>query len=148
MIDVSNANLRLTRKAFYNYKDAFTKKVNASPVLASLIITKVSQEPGTIEQFLGEQSRQSTTFTFPCLYSYTLDPFEREPIGLSKTGNAMVYLPPDFLLKHFSDYHLERTKVKVVLFNKTYIVSNIDYLYEIFDSCIAIQFTCKEEIRG
>lgn len=147
MIDITKLNLDLTSDRFMNYRQVFYEKVIKSPISVELLVV-TSTTSGTIKDFLGANTQNLTANVLPCLFEYNKDSTERDKIGLSDTGSASIYLSPLQLEPLYGDYKFDFRNIKVVLLGHLYIVEKIDYLHNIFDSCIAVEFTCKEDIRG
>ena len=147
MIDITKLNLDLTIDKFNNYRQVFYEKVIKSPVNVELFSVTATTS-SSIKDFLGANTENLTSKIFPCLFEYNKDVAERDKFGLSDTGSASVYLSPLQLIPAYGDYKFDLRNIKIKLLDHLYIVEKIDYLHNIFNSCIAVEFVCKEDIRG
>ena len=148
----------ITKQRFLRYRDLFYRKVSQSPEVCT-IITTAKTSAGSLEDFVGASNRTTTEYTIPVLYNYDIQDFGREKVGLTNMQSAVVYISPLQVLKAQGEgsvpQYVDKAAVllkaqttKVILKGHRYIVEKVDFMEPLFDTCIAIQLTLRDEIRG
>lgn len=104
----------------------------------------------SMDAFVGDSPRTSTTHEFRALYEKDIPNRTREKYGLSKEVNGIIYLSPKQLVPVYGDYHVNWNRTKVHFEGRTQVVDKVIYLEEFkeYGSCIGIQIFVKDALRG
>lgn len=111
-------------------------------------MTTVTSVPG-LEKFVGSTARnQPTEKSLPILYNRNVEPAIRENFGISQGKSSVIYISPKILLSEFGRWQFTEEETKVTLLDKSYLVEKIHYLGWMYNTCIAVEFTLKSNIKG
>lgn len=143
----------LPQAKFARYQNIFYQKVTATPYTIELeVVTPADymEDDGgfSLEKFVGDSPRTSTTHTFKALYEKEISDRTREKYGLPKEVNGIVYLSPKQLVPVFGDYHLDWNTTKVHFEGRVQVVNKIVYLEELYNSCVGVQIFVRDELKG
>ena len=144
----------ISKSKFLGYQNLFYKKIMKVPYKISLEVVVVQKhdpvEEFSMDAFVGDSLRTSTTHEFRALYEKDIPNRTREKYGLSKEVNGIVYLSPKQLVPVYGDYHVNWNRTKVHFEGRTQVVDKVIYLEEFkeYGSCIGIQIFVKDALRG
>ena len=144
----------LPKAKFLRYQSIFHQKVMATPYTIELEVVRVStdfmDEDGgfSLEKFVGDSPRTSTTHKFKALYEKEISDRTREKYGLPREVNGIVYLSPKQLVPVFGDYHLDWNTTKIHFEGRVQVVNKIVYLEELYNSCVGVQIFVRDDNKG
>ena len=145
----------LPKSKFARYQNIFYQKVMGTPyeieleVVTPLGVADWDDDSGfSLEQFVGDSTRTSSTHKFRALYEKEISDRTREKYGLPKEVNGIVYLSPKQLVPVFGDYHLDWNTTKVHFEGRVQVVNKIVYLEELYNSCVGVQIFVRDELKG
>lgn len=102
----------------------------------------------SIEDFVGSKPENSQDFVLNCLYEKNSNEFTEELVGTQKLRTGTIYLSPLQLVPLFGEFKLDPRKVNFILDGSEYLTTKVSAKEELFDSCIAVEFTIKDKLRG
>lgn len=138
----------LTQALFEKYRDIFYQKVTQSPNIIQLKVIDVTTSGDSLKDFIGSSNRAETVYNLPVLYHYDVSESSRELTGIDKNVGGVIYLSPLQLIPIFGTFRPDYRKLKVTLSGNDYLVDSPDYREAIYDSCVAVVYTLKKDIRG
>jgi len=145
----------LTQGQFTNYQNIFYRYAIASPMTISLGIQTPTPSTGNfLEDFAGANNSDTdgyptTWYDFPALYQRDLDTFSRERYGLVENQSGVIYLSPIQIQDVFGSFNaLDERLVVIKLDGHIFMLDKLEYMEPLFGSCVAIEFTLKDAVRG
>lgn len=139
----------ISKAAFLGYQTQFYNKLRNTPYQIQLLHTKVvSDGTDTLAAFVGDQERETKSYTFQALYEKEISNRMREKYGLPMEVNGIIYLSPRQLTPIFGDYHLDWNKIKVQFEGRIQVIDKIVYLEEMYGSCVGVQIFVKDALKG
>jgi hypothetical protein len=162
-------NKFLTKPKFDAYQKAFYTETINSPQTVTLSLVdlgnpSVPNTPHSLRSFLKSTAgRESTPIRqeAKCLYEFNLDNSSRSKVGLSDDGSTIFYLSPLQIINFTSQF-----KQHIPTFREfkdfqdnlviegyqnqphKFLVERVEFLEALYNSCLAIEFTCKIWTRG
>ena len=143
----------LSQAAFRSYQNKFHEKIMGTPHTVKVEIFSVVPKDDTsgefdIETFVGDSKRTSKEYLFNALYEEDISTRTREKYGVTNLINGIVYLSPLQVLPVLGTYRIDKNKTIVHFNGAIQVIDKIDYMDELFGSCIAIQIFLKDATRG
>lgn len=139
----------INKTLFESYQKTFFNKCKNSPYTVTLVTYKAEIVEGTIEAFVGDSERViDKTFELPCLYEKIVHPRQREKYGLPETVDGTIYLSPLQLVPLIGVHTLDKNLTKVIFHNRDQVINTINYLEEMFDTCVALQIALVDSLKG
>ena len=138
----------LTNARFLRYQDTFYRTVAQCDKTIEIGIESVSPTGDFLEGFVGAGTRTITWHTFPALYQTDIDSYSRDRFGLSSTESGLIYLSPKQLIPVFGTYRIDRLATHVRKSDHEFILDKVNYLEPLYESCVAIELTLKDIVRG
>ncbi len=133
---------------FRHFQSEFLRKVIASPY--QVVFKEYSVLSGTVmETFFGDSDRViKRELALPCLYEKFVNNREREKVGLPTTVDGVIYFSPLQLVPLFDTFKLNINSFVFEFQGRTQVVENVTYMEEIFNSCIAVRFGIRDNLKG
>lgn len=142
----------LNSQTFKAYQNKFHSKIIQTPHVITLEVFSVEDKIDTgefdLDSFVGDSVRTSKKYQFNALYEKDISTRTREKYGITNLVNGIVYLSPIQVSKEFGTYKVDKNKTVVHFNGATQVIDKIDYLDELFNSCIAIQIFLRDDTKG
>lgn len=145
----------LTYSKFFNYQNIFYREVLASPMVIEVGVQTPDASTG---DFLTDFQKANapisgyvtTWYSFPAFYDKEGDTYSRERFGLSETATGSIFLSPLQLIPIFGNFRVfdDGKAVVIKMDGRQYLVDKLSYREPLFSSCIALEFTLRDEING
>lgn len=135
-------------------QNVFFQKIQQTPYKVTLeIVEPIKHEDSdefSMDEFVGDNPRESKSYTFRCLYERNVSDRTREKYGLPREVDGVVYLSPKQLTPIFGDYHIDWNRTKVHFSGSTQVVNKVVYLeeFEEYKTCIGIQIFVRDALKG
>ncbi len=135
---------------FNKYKATFHNKVSTSPKVATFVVTTLTgSDADSLKSFMGSSgTRQSSTKVFNVLFNKQALSYERGKPGIDSQFTGVVYVSPDQLVNAYGTYKVNGYVTRIIIDTEEFIVDNINYLEELYGSCIAVEINLKDLIDG
>jgi hypothetical protein len=101
-----------------------------------------------LDMFVGDSKRDSVEYTFNALYEKDISTRTREKYGITNLVNGIVYLSPLQVAPKLGTYRVDKDKTVIHFNGAIQVIDKIDYLEEMYGSCIAIQIFLKDATKG
>lgn len=140
----------LLQNKFKSYQRIYHKKVMTTPhqVDLEIIETAPKTEDFSMDSFVGDSERDPIRYTFRALYEKDISMRTREKYGITNEVNGIIYLSAIQVTEVLGDYHIDKNKTVAYFNGKRQVIEKLDYLEELFGSCIGIQIFLKDDVRG
>ena len=142
----------ISKGQFTNYRSIFYNKLKKTPHYIELEVFSVVNAPSSnefsLDAFVGDSQRTSTTYKFQALYEKIVSDRMREKYGLAKEVNGVVYLSPLQLVPVLGTFYLDWNKTKIHFNGKVQVINKVIYLEEMYDSCVGIQIFITDDLKG
>lgn len=162
-------NKFLTKPKFDAYQKAFYTETINSPQQVTLTLvdlggSQIPTAPHNLRSFLKSTTgREATPIrqSAPCLYEFNLEGSNRSNVGLSDDASTIFYLSPLQVLNFssqfkqqiptFREFKTFQNNLVITGYQNQphkFLVEKIVFLEALYNSCLAIEFTCKIWTRG
>lgn len=121
---------------------------NNSPLVCTLHIASIDAGATSFQRFVGESSRTYTDYPIKCLWDRNFSPYQREKYGISEDVTGAVYLSPKMVKKKLGYWKLDKLKTKISFNGENFIVDELNFLGEMYNSCIAIELRLVSDVKG
>lgn len=142
----------INESAFKVYQKNFHNKIMSTPHTLTMEIFSVVETPTDgefdLDMFVGDSKRDSVEYTFNALYEKDISTRTREKYGITNLVNGIVYLSPLQVAPKLGTYRVDKDKTVIHFNGAIQVIDKIDYLEEMYGSCIAIQIFLKDATKG
>lgn len=145
---------KVTHSKFLNYQQVFYNTVvNADMIIELGIESSTAPSGDFLKDFTGSNTRSITWYQFHSLYKADIVKFERTKYGITTDEEGLIYLSPLQIIPVFNDFrvdkfvtHIRKPSGKTI--PTEFLINKITYLEPLYDSCIAIELSIIDTIRG
>lgn len=141
-------NPLISNSAFLAYQRKFFDKVKSSPYKVTMIVTEKIPGDDALADFVGSSERTSVSYELPCLYEKVVSNTQREAYGLPLDTQGVIYLSPLQLIPILGTFRISRQKVSFIFEGIRHGILMVDYMEQIYNSCIAVKMAIKHLEKG
>lgn len=140
---------KLTHSKFLTIRGVFHKAVMQSPRSVTLYIEEADKKAGSVKEFMGSSPRnRKSEKTHKVLYESIISPNVRDQVGYVKSQSGVIYLSPIDLKESYGTYKIDERGTRIIMNGYTYLVDHVEYLEELFESCVAVELWLREAKKG
>lgn len=138
----------LTPTRLVHFREAFYRKVNASPYSATLLLTTVEVAATALDAFVRSSPRTVREVVLPALYVKNVSSAERTKYGMSDNVTGMLYLSPNHLIQATGTFRVNQRTTQVKFFAHLENVESVSYDEDLFDTCVAVVLGLRSGVAG